>query len=52
MDVDLELYREEVVISENPLVRLSAIEVSPEEPIGTIVMIHGFGGYAMQWQYQ
>jgi long-chain acyl-CoA synthetase len=52
MEVDLELYREEVVVSENPLIRLSAIEVSPEEPIGTIVMIHGYGGYAMQWQYQ
>jgi long-chain acyl-CoA synthetase len=52
MEVDLELYREEVVISENPLIRLSAIEVSPEEPVGTIVMVHGYGGYAMQWQYQ
>ncbi len=52
MEVDLELYREEVVISENPLVRLSAIEVAPEQPAGTIVMVHGFGGYAMQWKNQ
>ncbi len=52
MEVDLELYREEVVICENPLIRLSAIEVSPEEPVGTIVMLHGYGGYGMQWQYQ
>lgn len=52
MEVDLELYREEVVISENPLIRLSVIEVAPEEPIGTIVMIHGFGGHAIQWQNQ
>lgn len=52
MEVDLELYREEVVISENPLIRLSVIEVAPEEPIGTIVMIHGFGGQAMQWTNQ
>ncbi|MFN8418381.1 MAG: alpha/beta fold hydrolase [Anaerolineae bacterium] len=52
MEVDLELYREEVVLSENPLLRLSVIEVAPEEPIGTILMIHGFGGQAMQWRNQ
>src|SRR5258706_10477918 len=52
MEVDLELYREEVTISENPLIRLSVIEVAPEEPIGTMLMIHGFGGYAMQWRNQ
>lgn len=52
MEVDLELYREELVVCENPLIRLSVIEVSPEEPVGTIVMLHGYGGYAMQWQYQ
>lgn len=52
MEVDLELYREEITISDDPLVRLSVIEVVPEEPVGTIIMIHGYGGYAMQWQYQ
>src|SRR5215813_11573394 len=52
MEVDLELYREEIVSSENPLIRLSVIEVSPEEPVGTIVMLHGYGGYAMQWRNQ
>jgi long-chain acyl-CoA synthetase len=52
MEVDLELYREEVVLSENPLMRMSVIEVAPEEPVGTILMIHGFGGHAMQWQNQ
>src|SRR5262245_7599489 len=52
MEVDLELYREEVVISENPLIRLSVIEVAPEEPVGTILMVHGFGGFAMQWRNQ
>lgn len=52
MEVDLELYREELIISENPLIRLSVIEVAPEAPIGTILMLHGYGGYAMQWKNQ
>lgn len=52
MDIDLDLYRHEIRISSNPLVRLSAIDVSPESPKGTLVFIHGFGGKAEQWQYQ
>lgn len=52
MEVDLELYREELLVSEEPPVRLSYIEVTPENPIGTIVFVHGFGGYAMQWKNQ
>ena len=52
MDIDFDLYRYEVRISSNPLVRLSAIDVSPSSPKHTIVFIHGFGGKAEQWQYQ
>ncbi|NJN80144.1 MAG: alpha/beta fold hydrolase [Anaerolineales bacterium] len=52
MDIDLDLYRHEIRISSNPLVRLSAIDVSPERPKQTIVFIHGFGGKAEQWGYQ
>ncbi|MDK3161767.1 alpha/beta fold hydrolase [Kamptonema cortianum] len=52
MEVDLELYREELLVSEEPPVRLSYIEVMPENPVGTMVFIHGFGGYAMQWKNQ
>ena len=52
MQVDLELYREDILVSENPPVRLSYIEVSPEHPAGTIVFVHGYGGYAMQWKNQ
>jgi long-chain acyl-CoA synthetase len=52
MDIDLELYRHEVRVSSSPLVRLSAIDVSPERPGRTIVFIHGFGGDAGQWRYQ
>ncbi|MBI3167898.1 MAG: alpha/beta fold hydrolase [Chloroflexi bacterium] len=52
MDIDFDLYRYEVRISSNPLVRLSAIDVSPASPKHTIVFVHGFGGKAEQWQYQ
>ena len=52
MQVDLELYREDILVSEDPPVRLSYIEVSPEHPAGTIVFVHGYGGYAMQWKNQ
>lgn len=52
MDIDFDLYRYEVRISSDPLVRLSAIDVSPERPKRTIVFVHGFGGKAEQWQYQ
>ena len=52
MNIDLDLYRHEVRVSANPLVRLSAIDISPDRPQRTIVFIHGFGGYAGQWVYQ
>ena len=52
MDIDLDLYRHEVRVSTNPLVRLSAIDISPDHPQRTFVFIHGFGGKAEQWQYQ
>jgi long-chain acyl-CoA synthetase len=52
MDIDFDLYRHEIRTSSDPLVRLSAIDVSPERPLHTIVFIHGFGGKAEQWQYQ
>jgi long-chain acyl-CoA synthetase len=52
MDIDIELYRREVRISEQPLVRLSAIDISPDRPARTMVFIHGFGGSARQWKYQ
>src|SRR5689334_22036799 len=52
MEVDLELYREELLISEEPPICLSYIEVAPENPAGTMVFVHGYGGYAMQWKNQ
>lgn len=35
-----------------PLVRLSAIDISPDHPRRTFVFLHGFGGQASQWRYQ
>src|SRR5512145_501337 len=52
MDIDLDLYRHEVRVATNPLVRLSAIDVSPDHPQRTFVFIHGFGGQAEQWHFQ
>jgi long-chain acyl-CoA synthetase len=52
MDIDLDLYRHELRVSTNPLVRLSAIDISPDHPQRTFVFIHGFGGQAGQWHYQ
>ncbi len=52
MEIDLELYRREVRISEKPLIRLSAIDIAPERPQRTIVFIPGFGGEATQFVYQ
>lgn len=52
MDIDLELYRHEVRVSNNPLIRLSAIDISPDRPEWTLVFVHGFGGQAGQWKYQ
>jgi long-chain acyl-CoA synthetase len=52
MDIDLDLYRHEVRVSSDPLVRLSAIDISPDRPQRTFVFLHGFGGQAMQWKYQ
>ena len=50
MQIDLELYREEVEVESG--VRISLIDVAPEQPEGTLVLVHGFGGNATQWQFQ
>jgi long-chain acyl-CoA synthetase len=52
MDIDLDLYRHEIRVSNDPLVRLSALDVSPDHPQRTFVFLHGFGGNALQWIYQ
>jgi long-chain acyl-CoA synthetase len=52
MRIDLELYRRRVKVAEDPPVRLSVIDVEPEIPQRTLVLLHGFAGHAMQWRYQ
>ena len=52
MNIDLDLYRHEIRVSSNPLVRLSAIDISPDRPQRTFVFLHGFGGQASQWMNQ
>lgn len=50
MQLDLELYRDEIEVG--PGARLSFIDISPQRPAQTLVLLHGFGGNARQWQYQ
>ena len=52
MEIDLELYRKDILVSASPVVRLSVIDVAPDHPLQTIVFIHGYAGQALQWQYQ
>jgi long-chain acyl-CoA synthetase len=52
MEIDLELFRKDVRIPNDPTVQLSVIDISPEHPVRTMVFLHGYGGQALQWQYQ
>ncbi len=52
MEIDLELYRRDVLVSTAPRVRLSAIDAGPADADETLVFLHGFGGRALQWAYQ
>jgi long-chain acyl-CoA synthetase len=50
MQLDLELYREDVLVEQG--VRISYVDVAPERPSQILVLVHGFGGRARQWRYQ
>jgi long-chain acyl-CoA synthetase len=50
--IDLDLYRTEVSVSIAPRVRLSVIDAGPRGAEHTILFLHGFGGYALQWEKQ
>jgi long-chain acyl-CoA synthetase len=52
VDIDLELYRRDVRVSQQPQIYLSVIDIWPERPKKTIVFLHGYGGQALQWEYQ
>ena len=52
MEIDIELYRQDVWAGSQGDIRLSVIDVQPERPAGTLVFLHGFGGWATQWRRQ
>lgn len=52
MEVDIELYRRDVIVSEYPALNLSIVDIAPELPSQTLVFLHGFGGRSRQWIYQ
>ncbi len=52
MQVDIELYRHELQIWEDPPVRIALVDIAPERPERTIVFLHGFGGNVAQWKRQ
>ena len=52
MHIDLELYRKDIRLPVQPPLRLSVIDISPEQPRRTLIFLHGFGGQASQWVYQ
>ncbi len=52
MEIDLELYRRRITVASKPLVQLAVIDLAPELPQKTLVLVHGFGGEATQWRYQ
>ncbi len=52
---NLELYRREVWVDPSPrasAVQLSLIDISPENPQHTLVLIHGFAANSDWWNYQ
>lgn len=50
--IDPDLYRRDLSLGPPANVRLSVIDIAPERPVRTILFLHGFGGEALQWQYQ
>ncbi len=57
MALDVELYRRTVYVPggqgpERTLRRLSVIDIQPEGATRTLVLVHGYGGSALQWLYQ
>lgn len=57
MALDVELYRRTVYVlvgqgAKRALHRLSVIDIQPEGATRTLVLLHGYGGSALQWLYQ
>ncbi len=56
MPLDVELYRRTLYFpvsgSSQKLQRISVIDIQPEHATRTLVLVHGYGGSALQWLYQ
>jgi long-chain acyl-CoA synthetase len=56
MALDVDLYRRTVYAPAGPkskrLRRISVIDIAPEGYTQTLVLVHGYGGSALQWLYQ
>ena len=52
MHVDIELYRRDITVRSGGPLRLSVIDIAPEAHAGTLLLLHGFAGYAGQWSHQ
>lgn len=52
MQVDIELYRYELLVPVHPPIRLPVIDIAPDHPHRTLVFLHGFGGNVTQWHRQ
>lgn len=55
MALDVEFYRRTLHTHNHaghPLRRISVIDIHPEGATHTIVLVHGYGGNALQWLYQ
>jgi long-chain acyl-CoA synthetase len=56
MALDIELYRRTIYTSVDraaqKLRRISVIDIHPEGATRTLVLVHGYGGSAVQWLYQ
>ncbi|GAC1657101.1 MAG: hypothetical protein NVS4B7_02000 [Ktedonobacteraceae bacterium] len=56
MPLDVELYRRTLYLplarSARQVRRISVIDICPENATHTLVLVHGYGGSALQWLYQ
>jgi long-chain acyl-CoA synthetase len=52
MDIDISLYRRDIIISTDKSFRISVIDIAPDHPQRTMIFIHGYAGEAKQWVYQ
>jgi long-chain acyl-CoA synthetase len=52
VQVDIELYRHELLLPVKPPIRIPVIDIAPEHPRRTMVFLHGFGGNVSQWYRQ